>query len=250
MSLLSRERLVINLAPGRLGVQRFARRGGPLDQHAVTFHSEGPASWTGGIEALERLLNDAAWRGREMTVLLSSHYVRHALLPRGEALGMAERQGLARLVFRKLYGDLAADWAIRASPAGRRPTIACGVPQALLAALDTACEARGTLISIQPVLMAVFNGSRQSMREGNGLLAIVEPGRITLAGMADGDWRSVSSRAAEGRDLPGLLAEECALAGLPAAGSLWLYDPGGQAAVPEGGGWRIERLPAGAGGLP
>lgn len=246
MSLSSRERVVVSLAPGRLGLRRFARKGNQLlDQHSVPFPAIGGTPWTGGIEALELLLDEPAWAGRDMTVLLSSHYVRYAVMPAGERLGMAERVDLARLVFRKIYGDIAADWQMRVSPSGRRPTVACGVPGALLDGLRTASEGRAALTSIQPLLMAVFNASRRVMAGGNGVLAIVEPGRITLATIENGDWRSIASRAAEAHDLPELLAEERGLAGAPAGGTLWLWDPGGQAAVPDSADWRIERLPGG-----
>lgn len=243
MSRLSRERLIVSLAPGRLGLQRYdAKAKRLLDQHSVPFPSIGATPWTGGIEALELVLDDEAWSGRDMTVLLSCHYVRHAVLPGGERLGMGERVDLAGLLFRKQYGDIASDWEVRVSPAGRQPTLAAGVPRTLLEGLRTASEARATLVSVQPMLMAVFNASRRAMSGGNGTLAIVEPGRITLAGIERGEWRSIASRAADERDLPALLAEENGLAGRPNGGALWLCDAGGQAAVPEGGEWRIERL--------
>lgn len=250
MSLLSRERLIVSLEPDRMSALRLSGGWTPrlLDQRSSLVSGTGMPSWTAGLEALELLLDDPAWRGREITAVLSSHYVRYAVLPKGKNLGAAEQTDLARLIFRNIFGDLARDWELRVSPAGDHPTLACGLPKALLAALHAACEGRAPLHSVQPGLMSVFNRVRASIEYHSGTLALVETGRITLASLENGQWQSVVSRAWEASALPALLAETQALSGRDAGGWLWLCDLTGQAVAPSGPAWQLERLVTGASG--
>lgn len=247
MSRLSPERLIVTLAPGQLSARRVEgrRQAQLLDQHAIAVAASGPAPWTGVFASLELLLDDPAWSKREINIVLSSHFVRYVILPPGKRLGEREEMALARLVFRNLYGNLANDWTLRISPSGGQARVASGIPNACLAELQAACEGRGTLVSIQPMLMTVYNRIREEIDEDSGILALVEAGRITLATLADGQWQSIASRAAEGSELPALLDEIAALSGQAAGGRLWLCDPDGLASVPDDTGWRVGR-PAGA----
>lgn len=249
MSLLSPERLVVSLAPDQLHAVRLAGGWHPrqLDQQAFSLAPCTPA-WIAGQEALELLLDDPAWGGRDLTLILSSHYVHYAVLPQGEHLALAEQTDLARLIFRNLYGEMARDWALRVSPTGRRPTLACAMPQSLLSALHAASEGRARLQSLQPGLMTLFNRVRQDIDSQSGTLALVESNRITLATIDAGRWQAITSRAWEGTALPELLAENEQLSGQPAGGRLWLCDLTGQAVAPTSPAWRLERLGSGATG--
>ena len=247
MSLLSRERLVVSLSPERLNAVRLGGNWRPrrLEQQAAVLQPSTPP-WTAGLEALEMLLDDPAWGQRDLTLILSSHYVRYAVLPKGERLAGAEQADLARLIFRKIYGELAHDWELRVSPSVRQATVASGVPQAMLTALAAACDGRANLQSIQPGLMTVFNRVRPAIDRHSGTLALVESGRITLAGIAAGQWQSISSRAWEAAALPELLAETLQLSGQAAGDRLWLCDLTGQAVPPATADWRLERVGNGA----
>lgn len=244
MSLLSREQVIVGLAPEQLSAVRLSGRWRArlLERHASPVPAGGGLPWTGCIEALEILLDDPAWGSRDITAILSEHYVHYVVLPKGEPLPPAEQQVVASLVFRDLYGELAHDWELRVSSDGQRPTLASGIPAPLLETLRTVCAGRGALRSIQPLLMAVANGSRPVLDKLSGILALVESGRITLAVLAAGQWSSVSSRAASGDALPDLLAETEALSGTPAGGRLWLCDLSGRATPPAGAAWQLERL--------
>lgn len=247
MSLLSREHLIVSLSPQRINAIRLGGRWRRqlLDQHAVDLPAGNPP-WANGLEALELLLDKLAWNTRQLTVILSSHHVRYAVLPKGEHLGLREQDDLARLIFRNLFGELAHDWALRVSPAGRRATLASAVPEALLSSLHAACKGRALLQSIQPGLMTVFNRVRAEIDGQSGVFALVEKGRVTLAGIAQGEWQAIASRAGEGSALPRFLAEAHDLSGLEAGGRLWLCDLTGQAVEPASPPWRLERLTRGA----
>jgi len=246
VSLLWHERIVVGLSPERLSALWL---GGLLrprlqDRHAVLLQGQNAAQWDKGIDALETLLAEPAWRGRDIEVILSGHYVRHALLPpAGRALTAAARQALAEAVFRDTFGDLARDWELRVSPAaGDARALACGVPRSLLAALRKVCGDRGRLYSIQPSLMPVFNRVRDEIGKSVGCLALVEPGRITLAYVENGQWKYVDSRAGDGNILPELLLEEGELNARQPGGILWLCDLTAAARVPAGSFWSHRRI--------
>lgn len=250
MSPLSRERVVVGLAPERLDAVRlgFWRRRRLAERSVALTPPATGAPWMAGLEALELLLDEPAWQARTLSVALSSHYVRYAVLPRGKQLATGEQDDLARVIFRKLFGELASAWEFRVSPGDGDLALASAVPTALLDALRTACEGRAVLGSVQPGLMSLFNRVRPAIDGHDGTLALVEPGRITLATVGEGGWQAVSSRAWEPAALPDLLAEAGTLANAPAGGRLWLCDLSGRAVAPQTPDWRVERLLSDAAG--
>lgn len=251
MSLSWREQIVVGFAPERLSALWLGGlvRQRLLDRHAVILPNKDFSSWEKGINALETLLSEPAWRGRDVVVILSAHYVRHVVIPAGRGMGDSERQTLAAVIFHDTYGDLAKDWELRVSPAASgMPTLACGAPRPLLEALRTVCAGRGRLHSIQPGLMPVFKRARHAIGKAAGCLALVEPGRITLAFVENGMWKYVDSRAGDGSILPQFLLEEGEVHGRQPGGILWLCDLTDTARLPAGEFWShqpvaLPRLP-------
>ncbi len=247
MSPLSRERVLVGLAPERLSALSVGggwwRRPRLVDRHTVPLPEQDAAHWDKGVAALEKLLGEPSWRGRDVGIILSGHYVRHAVIPPGAGMSDAERRNLAEVVFREVFGDLARDWELRVSPSqGARPTLACGVPRTLLAAMRNACKGRARLASVQPSLMPVFNRARRQMAKAVGCLALVEPGRVTLSALENGVWKYVDSRAGGGQLLPQLLLEETELHARQPGGILWVCDLAGDALLPGGSFWSHERI--------
>lgn len=244
MSPLSRERLVIGLAPEGLSALRLGGivRPQPRERVVVPLQAVGPTQWDLAVDALEILLDTPGWGGHDVTIILSGHYVHYAVLPQGSNLAIQEQQDLARVLFQNTYGALSRDWEIRASPASDQPTLASGVPQALLKSVRAICEGRARLRSIQPALMAIFNRTRNAIGANTGTLAVVESGRTTLATLAEGRWQSIASRASAGNALPQLLDEENELHGGNRGGMLWLADLTGEARVPSDSSWRAKHL--------
>lgn len=245
MSRLWRERILVGLSPERLSALSLGGRLRPrlLDRHAVLLHGQEAAEWEQGVHALEALLAEPAWQGADIGVVLSGHYVRHAIVPAGAGLSASARQTLAEVVFRDTFGDLARDWELRVSPAGGGlRSLACGVPRSLLAALRTACGGHGRLFSIRPALMPVFNRVRREIGDSVGCLALVEPGRITLAFVEHGQWKYVDSRAGDGNALPQLVLEEGEVNQRQPGGILWLCDLTDAARLPAGAFWSHRRI--------
>lgn len=244
MSLLSRDHVVVGLAPAELSALRLGGRLRPRvhERHATTLQAANGAQWDTLMAALETLLDQPAWAARNLTCILSSHYVHYAVIPGGKGLSEAELNELARLVFRNIFGDLSKEWEVRVSPSGDPSTLASATPHAFLKALREICYGRGRLRSIQPALMAVFNRARRTIEKNTGILALVEAGRITLVSIENGQWQSVVSRAARSSALNQLLIEQSERDGRRPGGTLWLCDLTREVQLPADSPWRVQRL--------
>lgn len=152
---------------------------------------------------------------RPVHVVLSSHYVRYAVLAWSSALRSRDDWlDYARHIFTSTYGAAAMDWRLRVSGSGRAPRVASAVDAALFESL----RALPGLVSVQPYLMAAFNARRRAFGKGTRWLVLQESGRLTLALIADGLWAFVRTRQANGNwqdSLGDLLDRELASDGSP-----------------------------------
>lgn len=245
---------VIALAPDSVSALRFARGWHPrLALKAVVPCAPGSLIWRAALETMRTLLANPSWQGCDLSVVLSNHFVRYAVVPGDPGLRTPmERTAFAEIAFEKVFGGLCADWELRVSPAqGAEPTLASGVDRALLAELRDTCGGKARLKAIRPYLMCAFNPLRNALNGEASALALVEPGRVTLALTARSQWASVASRAAaqpDGAALQQMLAEQCALSGLEARGRLWLHDLTGVCSLAPGSAWNVAalKLPAAA----
>lgn len=238
--------ILVGLAPERLSALCVRGRLRPrlLDRHGIPLAPPHEGRWRTALSELGALLDTPGWQGREIAVVLSSHYARHVVVPGAPGLTEAEGLALAGAVFRDTFGEAARDWEIRASRnAGAKPFVACGVSRALLQDLRETCAGRGRLRSVRPSLMPLFNQARRLIvGHSAGCLAMVETGRLTLASIQDGQWQSIHSRAGDGGALPHFLQEEGELHGRPPGGILWLCDLDGGARLPAGTAWSHRHL--------
>ena len=122
--------------------------------------------------------------GRRVTVVLSNHYVRYAVLRPSKALRSArDWQAYARHVFEATYGAPARNWEIRLS--GR---VAAAIDAPLLGELRTIPGLR----SVQPCFMAAFN--RRRVRPKSSWFVVQEPGRIAVGLFIDDEWQLIRTR--------------------------------------------------------
>lgn len=178
--------------------------------------------------------------GRRVTVVLSSHFVRYALLPWSGALGSDEEWlALARHSFAATHGGAAEHWNCRVSPADHgEPRLASAIDASLLDALSGP-----PVVSVQPYLMSAFNARRRALAGRAGWFVLHEPGRLTLALMRQGQWRSVRTRRVSSdwqQVLPNLLDRETALARETPCEDVFFY--GEAAAPPRLGRYRVSDL--------
>jgi len=206
------ERVSVGLCPERLLVSR-----GAATQVIGVAPVDGASAWRAALDALPVALGERA--PRRLAVILSHHFVRYALLPWNAALQSEDAwRAYAEHRLAAIYGAPAAPWALRvAATAPRGARIACAVEQALIDALQTKLRERGVRpASVQPHLMAAFNRSRRRLRGASCWLVVAEAGRLALALIERGAWRSLRSRRVDARwreALPQLIAREGALLG-------------------------------------
>jgi len=254
VSLLLRDQLRIDLRPDRVVLVR--QRGWPR-KTVVARQIEicgaplaGEALWEPVLRAMHAGAA-AIGNGRlDATVVLSHHFVRYALIPRGAQLSNdREEQAYLRYCFSKTYGGDAEHWALRQSASGRGEIlVASAIDQRLLDGLDrvaTACSWR--LTSVQPSLMTVFNHWRRRLHGAALWFISVEPGRLCIVRVNHGQWSSLRTiKIDDGwlTRLPQLLDRELQLSGCDTPrGSVFISAPDvSHAAVLPASDWEIHWL--------
>ena len=188
MSRLSPERILVAFAPAALGIVR------PRDPGRVVACDSrlGPEIWSDALAALKKIIPEWQNAKTAVTVVLSNHFVRYALVPRDRALrGAAEELAYARHVFARIHGERSADWEVLLDDDPRAPLrVGCAIDGALRHGLQAcfAAGARARLVSVQPYLMAAFNRWRHRLAAPAAALLLVEPGRACLGRLAYGRW--------------------------------------------------------------
>jgi hypothetical protein len=241
---------VVGLAPDRLTAVRLGKgvRPHPVASHDVILDRDATTPWGPGLAALQDIVRDAQWQTSSVELVLSSHFVRYAIIP-GDPTRQAsdDRAALASIVFRKAFGNLCQDWRIIQSEAPKgRATLGAATPSRLLTDLRAAIGKRGTLCSIRPDVMEAFNRIAEQVGADPAIFVLVETGRVTIGRIADNEWRSMTSRLAPVVDpeaVAQLLSEEAALCPFPGNALLWLRDLTGSATLPPEMAARVRAIP-------
>jgi hypothetical protein len=186
------EPLLVRLAPAEIavGATRY-----PCDP------AFGQEPWHGALDALKAV----SFARSRVSVVLSNHFVRYALVPWSAALSTpAEEEAYLRHQFAKIHGERAKSWLLRASEAPRgEARLASAVDAELIAAIKALFPkgAKAKLVSIQPALMHVFNGARAGLPDAGAWVVIAEDERACVALHARGAFRSVQNVKGEWRTL-------------------------------------------------
>ncbi len=223
MSPLWRDHLRIGVCPDRLiltGYRRGLRPAIAVRRIIPVESSPDAAHWQAAVDSLPSALALTKRGKTEITVILSNHFVRYALLPWNATLKTeAEWLALARHRLASVHGRAADDWSLRISQTARQgPRLVSAADKALLDALGARiAEGGARLASVQPYLMAAFNRLRPRVGNESCWLVIVEPGRLTLALIEHGAWRAIRSRRIDAgwpTTLPEILERESAVLAL------------------------------------
>ena len=212
--------------------------------------ASGVQPWRAALLELETALPGYADGKTAATVILSNHFLRYALIPwRAELADAEEELSFTRHCFTKIYGKAAQQWELRlGQEAHASPRLASAVDAELLDALKGVFDGAGIVLqSIQPHLMAAFNGFRGRLRKRSAWFALLEPGNLCLALLHRGCWLRVRSLriGSEWRDeLPLILEREAYLADNPdVPHEVYLWDAeSGDSALPEIEPWKFHAL--------
>jgi hypothetical protein len=228
VSRLFPERLLVRLSPAEVQVGAARQACDP---------AFGAEPWHGAVEALKNV----AWPRSRVTVVLSNHFVRYALVPWSDAIASAaEEQAYLRHHFSKIHGERAKAWQLRAGEAPKgAPRLASAVDSALVDAIRASFPKGGKakLVSVQPALMYIFNRSRAAVPKPGAWLVVAEPERSCVAlhakgafravQNAKGDWRTLLDRERFRVPMEGALPDLVLLAGAepPPSDPHWKFKP-------------------------
>lgn len=197
----------IALTPGQVGMAV----GRSLREAAVA-----EPGWAGALKALAELLAEGGTKGRARVVLSHQFAPAYLLQAPPVRLSPREMQGWARERLLQQFGETARDWQLawQAEPPGE-PFLVSTLAQERLAELKEALGTRGLrAVSVQPWLAEACRRHRALLGRGATWLALAEPGRLTLARLERGRFRSLRSAqigADPARDLADMLARETLL---------------------------------------
>ncbi|MCI3951944.1 MAG: hypothetical protein K0R53_1441 [Burkholderiales bacterium] len=223
LRILWRDHLRIGLGPQWVAVAGYRRGLRPMLVHenVIPCDTAEQATWRAAVDALPDALAGIRRSRPAVTVVLSNHFVRYAVLPWSAAIKTeAEWLALARHRFSSVHGPIAEKWTIRVAPAAReRSRITSAVDTTLLDAINGKINGKASLVSVQPYVMAAYNRLQPTLGHACCWLVIEEPDRLTLGLIQAGTWRAIRSRRkheAWRMTLPRLLDREGALLGLQA----------------------------------
>jgi hypothetical protein len=174
--------------------------GAPAGDIQLQASQQAARSWDGQLTELSAMASELDVR--RVRFILSSHYVRYAMLQWQEGIHSGQDwQALGEHHFRKMYGGIAETWEVRVALQGYGESVViCAIDRALLSGLkEIAAQFRWAVHGIEPALMSVFNRHRREMPQDDYLLMLAEPQRLVLAEIAEGKWRrfAVASPPAE-----------------------------------------------------
>lgn len=223
MSPLFNSELRVVLCPDKvilLGLSKGLRRKATHQMILPCAPMPGAPAWRPALAAFEQWL-DANKTGRgKVTVILSNHFVRYALMPfSNEVASPAEEQALAQILLEDTYGDSAKQWRLRISGGGYgEPRLVAAVDAELPEAIASAFASGPLrLNAISPYLMTAFNCFRKQLQGANGLFAVAEPGQAVMVTFRNSQWSSVRRMPLNGepdKQLPDLLQREALIGGL------------------------------------
>ena len=195
----ARDQLRIFLGPQHISLLSLNSRASRIRaKRTVTCNATrcGEAPWRNALATLETALPEFSQRKRRVTVILSNHFVRYALIEHGnEVTNANEENALLRHSFMQIYGDRADRWLFRLADTNKRdaPRLACAMDRKLQEYLDALFkQSKLTLHSIQPYFMTAFNQWRHRFK-GAAWFVVVEQARLCLAGFHNHRWHCIKS---------------------------------------------------------
>lgn len=229
MSLFPSEKLTVALCPEQLGVVWRTRRAEVRRELLVCAAPGEGRGWLMAVDALRNWLDAAQVQRARISMVLSSQFVRYALVPWQEAyLKREEEEAWCRIHFEALYGDMKG-WRI-VSDRGRygRARVACAVPDELVIRVQELCAVkRLTGGAIVPYFVCCWNRWHRSVLPGQ-LFCVAESDSVVMGCHGPGGWGSLRFLLAKTipDGLPAIAAREQVLHGRTDGPPAKLHVPG------------------------
>lgn len=152
-------------------------------------------AWQPALAAFEQWLSANEIGRADVTVILSNHFVRYAVMPfSAEVTSRAEEQTLAQILFEDIYGDMAKQWQLRVGEGGYGESrlVAAADSMLLDRITDTLAAKSLRLNAITPYLVAAFNCFHEKIPSPEGLFVVVEAGQMAVIAFKQGQLSGVS----------------------------------------------------------
>jgi len=231
VSLWWREQLKASLTPDQVSVRRRSRGLRRRDVAVQSFpvaQTGGRNEWGHALQTFAAAADQCGWRGLDLEVVLSGHFVHYVALPWTDNLSADDAMAYARHQLQTCFGAEAAGWKIALGRAATGlPRLVAAIEQALLDELHAqAARCALQLRSVRPSLDAACEALPGRMLPAAAWLAVVERGRLSVSRLEQGQCVSVRSAAYAGdpaRMLLTLLDQEALCAGAATADASTLY---------------------------
>ena len=198
MSPLWRDEIGLFLAPKRIVLARMKRGIRPVNvaERTVAVETGEAHSWDAAIETLDVSLEDPSWHRANLRLIVADNFARYAIVPWSDNLSNEdERIQHARLCMANTFGDVVSQWTVTVSDAPPGSSqVACAIPTALLERIRALAELRDLKIkSVQPQLIAAFNGWRNQLPRGDAWFVTIDEGSLAAAHFTATQWDCVRS---------------------------------------------------------
>lgn len=198
MSRLWRDQIQVFLAPERMDIVRFSRGFKPVQMSKATAlcqHVQGAPAWQATLQQLEKHLQEAA--GTDLTITLSNHFTRYVTLPpQTEITTPEEVKSYATFRMREIYAERVDSWVLSVSDWNPISGAVCAaIPRELMTRLEElAVRYQFNLKAVEPYLASVYDRWEKQLSGNRIYLAVIENGRICLAILLDGVWKSIRNQ--------------------------------------------------------
>lgn len=210
------------------------------------------ADWQTLVQQLDAALSQLKLDSNTVcTLVLSSDFVRYLVLPAQPfAMNESEKTAYIQAAYRDIYGAVADGWHTKCDDAApEQSMLAVAVDAQLMAALSQlAAQYSFKLKSVQPQLMAAFNGLMPQISRKSGYLVLLEQSKLLLMRLQNGHCQQLRTLAFSTDwqlDLQQSIQRESALNddSTTVDKLLFIYAPAHKnAAIKNIKGWNIQKL--------
>ena len=196
-----------------------------VSQAILPVISDNTADWHPAIDTLDRWLAENDQGKAEVRILLSSCFVRFAMIPFSENVNnYAERLTVAGLLFESVYGESAKQWKLTLDKEEYdEPCLAAAIDVELLDALNQTISSRQLkTLSLLPYVASAFSAFNKQIRVDDGLFVVLDHGQAVLfvikEGKVVGVRKTLLGTNYGERDVVSLLQREMLISGLGVEG--------------------------------